>query len=97
MTDKNNESGVPDLNFTKETEFFDVEGIPISVGAGVRAPCCAAWDVSPPRTFDPGSARRNGAPISEDRFRRLIASAKAAPEPVFHKELEPIFPYRINF
>lgn len=51
-------------------EFFDVEGIPVSLGnvPGV-AISCAAWDVVPPRTFDPVSARKNGTPVSVDEFK----------------------------
>ena len=67
------------MTFPKETEFFDVEGIPVSIGAGGSVPYCAAWDVSPPRPFDPDSARRNGAPISEARFTRLIVLARSTP------------------
>ena len=69
---------VLDMKFSKGTKFFDVEGIPVSIGAGESVPYCAAWDVSPPRPFDPDSARRNGTLVSEDRFERLIASEKAA-------------------
>ena len=66
------------MKFPEYAKFFDVEGIPVSIGAGDAVPYCAAWDVSPPRPFDPDSARRNGAPVSEDRFKRLIVSEKAA-------------------
>ncbi len=69
---------VLDMKFSKDAEFFDVEGIPVSIGAGDSGPYCAAWDVSPPRPFDPDSARRNGAPVSGDIFERLITSEKAA-------------------
>jgi hypothetical protein len=69
---------VLDMKFSKDAEFFDVEGIPVSIGAGDSGPYCAAWDVSPPRPFDPDSARRNGAPVSEDQFKRLIVSEKTA-------------------
>jgi hypothetical protein len=69
---------VLDMKFSKGTKFFDVEGIPVSIGAGDSVPYCAALDVSPPRPFDPDSARRNGAPVSEDVFKRLIVSEKTA-------------------
>jgi hypothetical protein len=76
---ENNESGVPDLTFPKETEFLHVEGIPVTTGACGSVPCClCAWDVSPARPFDPDSACCNGAPISEAQFMHLIVSAKAA-------------------
>ena len=58
-------------------EFFDVEGIPVSVGFVPGAnKSSAAWDTDPPRSFDPGSAMRNGAPISEVRFWRLVQEAR---------------------
>ena len=66
------------MKFSKDALLFDVEGIPVSIRAGDNLPYCLAWDVSPPRPFDPDSARRNGAPVSEDSFERLIASVKAA-------------------
>ena len=55
-------------------EFFDVEGIPVSLGnvPGVGLGI-AAWDVTPPRTFDPESARRNGTPISEADFIQMLS------------------------
>ena len=64
--------------FPKGVKLFDVQGIPVSLGnmPGVKF-SCAAWDVSPPRVFDPGSARRNGAPVSPDKFLRLVTSARA--------------------
>ena len=55
-----------------ECDFLDVEGIPVTIGAGEHYPYCAAWDVSPPREFDPGSARRNGYPASKSSFIKLI-------------------------
>lgn len=55
-------------------EFFDVEGIPVSLGnMPGDIPSCAAWDVTPPRPFDPGSARRNGTPISMSEFLPLLS------------------------
>ena len=58
-------------------EFFDVEGIPVSLGSVPGCPFyCAAWDVSPPRVFDPDSARRNGGPISEEAFKALISMVR---------------------
>lgn len=54
-------------------EFFDVEGIPVSLGGvpGVGG-YSVAWDVVPPRAFDPGSTRRNGAPVSVEVFVSLL-------------------------
>ena len=54
-------------------EFFDVEGIPVSLGARTAGLYSAAWDVTPPRTFDPESARRNGTPISEADFIQMLS------------------------
>lgn len=56
-------------------EFFDVEGIPVSLGASTAGLYSAAWDVIPPRLFDPESARRNGAPVSETEFIQLLSRA----------------------
>ena len=67
------------MKFPPDVELFDVEGIPVSLGnVPGLAISSAAWDTDPPRVFDPGSARRNGAPVSEAKFLVLIASAKAA-------------------
>jgi hypothetical protein len=58
-------------------EVFDVEGIPVSLGNVHGSPFWnTAWDKSEPREFDPGSARRNGAPISWNEFRALVASVR---------------------
>ena len=56
-------------NHYRAAELFDVEGIPVSLGnlPGVGL-SCAAWDVVPPRVFDPVSARRNGMPIAWGEF-----------------------------
>lgn len=64
--------------FSPNAEFFDVEGIPVSLAAVPALPYSVAWDAKPPRSFDPESARRNGAPIDESEFRALVASAHAA-------------------
>ena len=59
------------MKFSDRTEYLDVEGIPVTIGAGDDATpkmYCAAWDTSPPRPFDPNSARRNGAPITRAAF-----------------------------
>ena len=61
--------------FSPDTLFFDVEGIPVTVMAGPKATpgmAAAAWDVKPPRRFDPDSARRNGAPIDRAAFLSLL-------------------------
>ena len=67
------------VNPPASVELFDVEGIPVSLG---NVPGCpfssAAWDKPEPRVFDPDSARRNGAPISWDEFRELVAEVHAA-------------------
>ncbi|MBV5337870.1 MAG: hypothetical protein J0653_08110 [Deltaproteobacteria bacterium] len=54
-------------------EFYDVEGIPVTLGniPGVGK-YSAAWDEVPPRVFDPGSTRRNGAPVSVEVFVSLL-------------------------
>lgn len=69
---------VPDENLptvkNRAIEFFDVEGVPVSLGnvPGVGL-SCAAWDVAPPRVFDPDSARRNGAPVSMSEFLPMLS------------------------
>lgn len=60
-------------------ELFDVEGIPVSLGNMPWAKfSCAAWDKSPPRAFDPESARRNGVPCSPERFKLLVRKLQGA-------------------
>jgi hypothetical protein len=61
------------MKFSKDVELLDVEGVPVTFGAAPSLPYCAAWDVSPPRKFDPASARRNGTPISLSEFQRLVS------------------------
>ncbi len=65
------------MKFPTNVELFDVEGIPVSLGnvPGIGL-YCAAWDTDPPRVFDPGSARRNGAPVSEAQFRALVGDTR---------------------
>ncbi len=67
------------MELPRGVELFDVEGIPVFLGNLPGVPISsAAWDTDPPRVFDPASARRNGATVSESKFLELIASAKAA-------------------
>lgn len=65
-------------SLSKEAEFFDVEGIPVSLGEPSAGLYSAAWDVSPPRPFDSESARRNGAPVSLEQFSELVTSQEWA-------------------
>jgi hypothetical protein len=60
--------------FDASSEFYDVEGIPVSFGVcvDVGVPPCAAWDVSPPCRFDPAIARRDGIRISQARFNEMV-------------------------
>jgi len=56
-----------------QVSFFDVEGIPVTIGQYPGATVyCTAWDNREPRPFPPDSARRNGAPISEEKFKTLV-------------------------
>lgn len=67
--------------FAPDTQFFDVEGIPVTVNAGPDATpgmAAAAWDTSPPRKFNADSAWRNGARITRDEFLAL-PRLRAAP------------------
>jgi len=60
-------------------KYFDVEGVPVTLGLveGFETLYCAAWDQAKPRPFPADSARRNGAPISQEDFlalrKRLVA------------------------
>jgi len=60
--------------FDANSEFYDVEGIPVSIGvcADTSVPPCAAWDVSPPCRFEPAIARRDGNRISQARFIEMV-------------------------
>jgi len=65
-------------SFGPRAELFDVEGIPVSLfpdAPGV--PYSMAWDTDPPRSFDPNSASRNGAPVELTEFTALVASIHA--------------------
>ncbi len=76
----------------RTAEFFDVEGIPVSLGnvPGV-AMSCAAWDTVPPRVFDPDSARRNGAPVSMSEFLALLSpEALAFTQSARSRDLQPL-------
>lgn len=68
---------------SKDAEFFDVEGIPVSLGEPSAGLYSAAWDVVPPRDFNPESARRNGAPIPADEFARMVVVAMFSPRAEF--------------
>jgi hypothetical protein len=63
---------LPDA-FPTGTEFFDVEGIPVSLTA---ASICRAWDGAEPRVFSPSSAKQKGRAVSESEFRRLVAQRR---------------------
>lgn len=60
--------------FDSKSEFYEVEGIPVSFGtcADAAVPTCAAWDVSPPCKFDLVIARRDGNVISPARFNEMV-------------------------
>lgn len=66
-------------SFPPAASFFDVEGIPVSLNAGVPGLLCAAWDSEVPRSFPVDSMRRNGSPIPEAIFRRLVADCRDSP------------------
>jgi hypothetical protein len=72
---------VPEM-FPAGVTLLDVEGVPVSLGnvPGVE-PSSAAWDRDPPRVFDPGSAMRNGAPVSVEEFRALVEAGHAKKRP----------------
>lgn len=60
--------------FYARSLFFNVGGVPVSLGNcdSDEVPACAAWDVSPPRRFDPELARRRGEPVSLRRFQAMV-------------------------
>ena len=66
------------MDFPDTTEFFNVEGIPVTIRNIKGHPYSAAWDKPESRSFDPDSARRNGKPLSKEEFIDLLASSKAA-------------------
>jgi hypothetical protein len=66
------------MKFPLGAEFFDVEGIPVTRGAGVPGLYCAAWDTDPPRSFPSDSVTRNGGPISEEKFREWVEQIRTA-------------------
>ncbi len=65
--------------FYARSQFYDVEGVPVSLGNcdSDEVPVCAAWDVSPPRRFDALAARQYGAAISQRRFHEMVAATFA--------------------
>jgi hypothetical protein len=56
-------------SFPIGTKFFDVEGVPVSVGARLLT---RAWDVAAARPFPTDSAWRNGTRISEVEFFAML-------------------------
>ncbi len=65
--------------FYARAQFFNVGGIPVSLGNcdSDEVPACAAWDVSPPRRFDPDLARLAGEQISLRRFQSMVTDVFA--------------------
>ena len=64
--------------FGPRAELLDVEGIPVSLNPDAPGvPRSMAWDTDPPRGFSSESAIRNGALISPEEFRALVASFHA--------------------
>lgn len=63
------------MSTTDSVLFFNVEGIPVTIGIIKGHPYCARWDFPETRWFDPDSARRNGKPLSESEFKTLLAES----------------------
>ena len=63
--------------FYARAEFYEVNGVLVSLGncESDEVPACAAWDVLPPRKFDPVVARSEGEAISHVRFNMLLTKA----------------------
>ena len=66
-------------SLSKNAEFFDVEGVPVSFGDTLsgRIPVCAAWDSDPPRIFPLGSMQHNGTRVTQEKFIQLVKPARA--------------------
>ena len=68
------------MKFTKQTEFIDYEGMPISNHLKndwgnedeFIDSICYCWDSLPPRHFNLESAWKNGSPCNEEHFRKLV-------------------------
>jgi hypothetical protein len=57
------------FGFPPSAEYFDVEGIPVSLDSVPDSSFSSkAWDTWPPRVFDPDAARRNGKSVKADTF-----------------------------
>lgn len=63
------------MQFEPGTQFFDVEGLPVTVS---EEGACRAWDYPEPRKFPLSSVYRNGMPISEEKFRQLVEHDRTA-------------------
>ena len=66
------------MTYDQNCIFYDVEGIPVTMGAGESIPFCAAWDKAEPRQFDINSAVRNGYQITQEAFEAMIDSQAAS-------------------
>lgn len=71
--------------FPAGTEFFNVEGVPVSLTpTGV----CRAWDPGP-RRFPLSSVYRNGSPVTFEQFREDVAYCALELQNASRKEGDP--------
>lgn len=61
--------------FPAETEFFDVEGVPVVLLRGEAIVSCRAYDPGP-RSFPIPAVLRNGTPITESAWRALVEDCR---------------------
>ena len=62
------------MKYLPDMKFYDAQGIPVSTtgeSTSVIYPC-AAWDVLPPREFDPYEAWGKGVKITKEQFEGLV-------------------------
>jgi len=77
-------------SFPEGTRFFDVEGVPVSIGPG-RANCRAWGPGDAGRRFPADAPERGWPPISEAEFRDLAARLDASVPPVLLLPMKPSF------
>jgi hypothetical protein len=63
------------IRLNSRREFYDCNGIPVTVDEATFT--ALAWDTNPARPFGLSTAMSDGAPISKDAFRALVAQMRA--------------------
>lgn len=67
------------IDIPEDVEFFNVEGIPVTIGVIKGRPYCARWDKKEPDWYDPETARRNGKPLFKDEFLAFVEECLEKP------------------